>query len=143
MGKDDVARVRGVFERRDLLSRSSWFDRGHLFLIQQRERNTLRFLEKHGLEKLEATRILDIGCGDGYWMREFVKWGANPRKVAGLDLLSSRVERAIGLSPNTMSFRVGNAEELPWDVGSFDLVIQSTVFSSILDPAVRDRIGSS
>jgi ubiquinone/menaquinone biosynthesis C-methylase UbiE len=36
--------------------------------------------------------------------------------------------------------REGDATRLPWPDRSFDIVLQSTVLSSILDPAVRARI---
>lgn len=138
----DAERVRAEFERRDRLGPESWFDPGHLFLIQQRERRTLRLLRRSGLVKLKGLRVLDIGCGDGYWMRELVKWGADPGDITGVDLVPSRISRGRHLSPEGMSFHLGNGETLPWATGSFDIVLQSTVFSSILDETTRQAVAA-
>lgn len=43
------------------------------------------------------------------------------------------------LSPN-IDFRCGNAEELPYEDGSFDIVMQFTVFTSILNPQMKQNI---
>jgi ubiquinone/menaquinone biosynthesis C-methylase UbiE len=61
-----------------------------------------------------------------------MKYGARPENLYGIDLLDERIEEAKRLSPN-IDFRCGNAEELPYEDGLFDIVIQFTVFTSILD----------
>jgi len=43
------------------------------------------------------------------------------------------------LSSN-IDFRCGNAEELPYEDESFDIVMQFTVFTSILDNEMKIRI---
>lgn len=82
-----------------------------------------------GLDYLEAKpeRVLDLGCGTGagtlFLAREFPTAG-----IRGLDLSESMISKAqskIGLDPEgRVSFRLGDAANLPFGEGSFDLVTQ-------------------
>jgi hypothetical protein len=72
-------------------------------------------------------------------LRQFVDWGALPENVAGIDLSVERVAKAQRLSPD-LDIRCGSASALPWPDGSFDLVCQHTVFSSILDAGMRRQV---
>ena len=38
---------------------------------------------------LSEQRVLDIGCGAGGWLLEFVKWGAKPGNLVGIDALAA------------------------------------------------------
>ena len=69
-------------------SRYSWFSPGHLFLVQERERRVLDLLARSGCLPISSKKILEVGCGTGYWLREFLKWGARPENVVGVDLLA-------------------------------------------------------
>jgi ubiquinone/menaquinone biosynthesis C-methylase UbiE len=98
-------------------------------------------LWRHGLADLSKARLLEVGCGDGWWLRKFVEYGADQRNLRGVELLPDRVERARVLSPN-IQVTQGDASRLHMPDGSFDIVLQSTVFSSILDPAMRRAVAS-
>src|SRR5258705_13426782 len=100
-GRDrEVERIRAAYGRRaDGDRRYSWFSPGHLFLIHQRERAMLRTLSRLGWTDLRQKRMLDLGCGDGYWLREFLKWGVPPDGAVGLDVVGGRVRRARAQSP--------------------------------------------
>ena len=122
--------------------RYSWFNPSYVFLMQERERQFLMALKQHGLLPLGTKHILEIGCGTGYWLREFMKWGARPQHITGVELLSDRVAVAKQLCPGTMRIECGNATILQFPDNCFDLILQSTVFSSILDPSTRQQIAS-
>ncbi len=69
-----------------------------------------------------GTRVLDIGCGIGFWVHQFCRLGA---RVNACDLADSAVEltrRRCGLFGLQADVRLGNAEELPYADGSFDHV---------------------
>lgn len=72
-------------------------------------------------------------------LREFIKYGARPENLYGIDLLPDRIEEANKLSPN-ISFTCGDAEDLPYEDSFFDIVLCSTVFRSILDRRMRQNI---
>ena len=44
--------------------------------------------------------ILDVGCGNGKWLRTLMEWGATANNLHGIDLLPDRVEKALQVSPN-------------------------------------------
>jgi hypothetical protein len=60
------------------------------------------------------------------------------RECHGIDLLEERVAAGRERYP-LLDLRVGNAAELPFPDGSFDLVTQFTCLSSIVDDEVRLR----
>src|SRR4051794_2850998 len=94
-------RIRSAYARRCHDSRYSLFQEGQLFLIQERERRVLALLKRRGYAELADCRILEIGTGTGSWLREFIKWGARPENITGLDLLPARVAEAKHLCPAT------------------------------------------
>jgi SAM-dependent methyltransferase len=136
----EEARIRAAYARRQSGSRYSWFSPGHLFMMQERERRLLALLSRHGFASLDTKKILEIGCGTGYWLREFIKWGARPENVIGMDLLPDRVAEAKRLSPEALSVQCGSAASLPFPDATFDLVLQATVFTSILDSGMKQQI---
>lgn len=66
--------------------------------------------------------ILEVGCGTGYWLREFIKWGAQPENVAGVDLLYDHITEAKHLCPDAVRLDCGNAEKL---VGEIPFVLHA------------------
>jgi ubiquinone/menaquinone biosynthesis C-methylase UbiE len=134
------AHVREAFARRPASSRYSWFDRAHLYAMQEVERGMLRHLAAHGLESLRGVDVLDVGCGSAVWLREFIKWGAEPRRLTGIDLLQERVDDARELVPAGVRIVCGRAAALECEAASFDVVLQTLVFTSILEPDVRSVI---
>jgi ubiquinone/menaquinone biosynthesis C-methylase UbiE len=139
----EEARIRAAYARRDEAdTRYSWFNAGHQFNTQQRERQVLAVLRRYGFSNLDPKIILEIGCGTGQWLRDFLKWGARPENVTGIDLLPDRVARARQLCPDTLRIECGSAAQLPFSDERFDLVFQSMVFTSILDANLRRRVAA-
>lgn len=100
-----------------------------------------RLLREGGAFPLAEAAIADVGCGNGQWLLEFLQWGARAGKLHGIDLLGERVAYAEARLPG-VDLRCGDARFLPWQDGSFDLVTQFTVFSSILDEGVRAAVAA-
>lgn len=135
-------RIREAYAKRTHASRYSYFDSGHLLIVQDRERRVLGLLKKYACVRLDKKKILEVGCGEGYWLREFIKWGAQPENIVGVDLLSERVAQAQRLCPATVRINCASADKLAFADASFDLVLQATAFTSILDPGMRKLIAS-
>jgi ubiquinone/menaquinone biosynthesis C-methylase UbiE len=140
---NDIARLRTEYARRslsaNLKSRYSWFDRTYLFGIQQRQRAVLSLLAQHGNRDLSHTKLLEVGCGTGHVLLEAVQMGAQPQNCCGIDLLADRIEDAGRILPGA-HLVVGDAQQLPYHDGAFDLVMQFTACSSILDGAIRQKM---
>jgi SAM-dependent methyltransferase len=141
----EEARLKAAYERRNLQipkNRYSYFSVGHLLAIQERERRVLALLTRVSHVSLEDMKILEIGCGTGFWLREFIKWGARPENIVGLDLLAERIEECRRLCPSGVVARCCNSSRIDSPADSFDLVLQSTVFSSVLDRATKRQMAS-
>jgi ubiquinone/menaquinone biosynthesis C-methylase UbiE len=108
---------------------------------QSRERAAVTLLRLEGLLPLAGRRVLDVGCGFGQWLCDFQTWGAEGTALAGIDLLPERIEHARARLAGA-DLRLGDASRLPWPDGEFDVVVQSTVLSSILDPSMRRAVAS-
>jgi len=91
---------------------------------------------------LTKLHVLDIGCGSGGLLRFLATLGISPDQLNGIDLMNYRISAAHRLAPPGMTLLVGNAETLPYPVQCFDLVVQFTVFSSILDAQLRRHIAT-
>lgn len=122
------------------------FTPGWLFSHQLVERQVSRILVELGFAPLTGHRVLDVGSGDGLCgesegihLANFLEYGASPDDLYGIDLQADAIARGRTLQP-TIHLTVGSADELPYPDGFFDLVSQSTVFSSILDPGMRERV---
>ena len=139
-------RILDVYRKRDEKAggKETFFkykDLAQLYRAHQRYRATLLLLKSQGFHPLSPRRILDVGCGDGNMLRQFLQWGANPENLAGIDLRPEPVDYALSLNPN-LDVRCGSASELPWPDLSFDLVCQHTVFTSVLDEEIRMQIAT-
>jgi ubiquinone/menaquinone biosynthesis C-methylase UbiE len=113
----------------------------NLFLRQGQERAIRDALERSGLLPLSGRRLLEVGCGSGNWLEILERFGARRDGLAGIDLDPGRAA-ACATRFAGADIRPGDASVLPWESGSFDLVLQSTVFSSILDPGMRRAVAS-
>lgn len=136
----EAARVRSAYSRRPEQYLYSFFRPSQLLLIQERERKLLSLLGRLGLASLQDMRILEIGCGTGMWLREFVRWGASPSNIWGVDLLPDRIAKARELCPPAFTLESDDAASLRAPDGGLDLVLQSTVFSSLLNPKVKQQV---
>jgi ubiquinone/menaquinone biosynthesis C-methylase UbiE len=139
----EEARIRAAYAKRQKAdARYSSFNRGHLFLMQEREQCVLTLLHRGGFAPLQATKILDVGCGTGYWLRAFIQWGARPDNLTGIDLLVDHLTDARALCPEAVTLVHGNAAALDFPDATFDLVVQSTVFTSVLDANMKHQMAA-
>lgn len=142
---DDLERLRTEYARRQQAGagpeRYSLFHPGQLFMIQQRQRALLALLRREGYGSLANKRILEIGCGSGGVLREFLWYGASPTLLHGAELLEWRLAEAKAATPH-LPLALADGQHLPYADASFDLVAQFTVFSSILDQQVKAAIAA-
>jgi ubiquinone/menaquinone biosynthesis C-methylase UbiE len=135
-------RIRAAYARRKDGDRYSWLNPGALFIAQHCEQKILALLRRSGVVSLDSKTILEVGCGTGHWLREYVKWGARPENMTGIDLLPERLAKARRVCPPTVRLQCASAAQLPFRNERFDLVFQSTVFTSVLDPGLKSQIAS-
>lgn len=137
-------RIRGAYDRRaanDPGGTYTWMNPATAFHLQRQEQELLGLLRRHGFTDLSASEILEVGCGGGSELRNFIKYGAEPAHLHGVDIIADRIEQGRALSPN-VDFRHLNAAALPFPDHSFDIVYQFVMFTSILDDSMKSRIAA-
>ena len=139
----DIQRLREEYRSRETRLKESDIyalsNPAHLFMIQQRERAILKLLRKKGLEFLVEKQILEIGCGKGTVLLDFVRQGADPERLWGVDLLVDRLGEAKHHLPSSQ-FTNADGQFLPFPESSFDMILQFTAFSSVLDPKIKQQM---
>jgi ubiquinone/menaquinone biosynthesis C-methylase UbiE len=94
------------------------------------EQGAAEFVERLNLQA--GARVLDVACGTGNLALPAAQAGAI---ATGVDIAPNLIEQAIanaekaGLSP---TFDVGDAEAMPYEDGSFDVVM--TMFGAMFAP---------
>lgn len=134
----DLDRLRAEYDARQRrLARSdiySFFNPSYLFALQQRQRDTLKLLQQAGWDDLAGKRVLEVGCGRGGVLIEYLYYGAS--SLSGVDLLADRVAEAKARLPQAV-LSCADGQRLPFASDRFDLVMQYTAFSSVLDGGVK------
>lgn len=140
----EAARIRAEYERREREIGRSFYaltDPTNLYMRQGQQRALLRGLTSAGKLPLADRAILDVGCGRGGWLATFEDFGATRARLAGTDLDDTRIAEARQRFAGA-DLRAGDATRLPWADRTFEIVLQATVFTSILDDQVRAAVAS-
>jgi SAM-dependent methyltransferase len=108
--------------------------------VQERQRAVIRLLAALGWRQWNELRLLEVGCGAGTNLQEFLRMGFAPQHLSGIELLPARFEQArLGL-PEAVTLGQGDALQWEQAADSQDIVFQSTVFSSLLEPGFQQRL---
>lgn len=109
---------------------------------QEKERSLIRWLNRANLTPVEDKTLLEIGCGSGSNLRQLIGMGFRPENLLGNELLPDRVAVARKMLPADVKIILGDATKLDLPAASFDVVYQSTVFSSILDSKFQEKLAA-
>jgi len=82
---------------------------------------------------------LEVGCGPGGILLEYLSYGAVPEALHGVDLLPNPLREAHAHLPH-LPLTCADGRYLPYATGTFDLVLQYTVFSSVLDDVIKAKL---
>jgi ubiquinone/menaquinone biosynthesis C-methylase UbiE len=79
-------------------------------------------------------RILDVGCGTGYLLRQLAARCPDAVELTGVDPARAMIAAArAAATDERLQWLEGTAEELPFPAGSFDLVVSTTSFDHWAD----------
>lgn len=141
---DELTQIKERYERRKIIpaERYSVFNPATYLIEQEKERLLIKLFKENNLLPVEDKKILEIGCGTGTNLLNFIKLGFNPSNIYANDLLEERLENAKRILPSEVKFFQGNALDLNFSENSFDIVFQSMVFSSILDKEFKKKLAT-
>ena len=112
-------------------------------MLHERQRAMLQLFVREGLEDLAALRVTEVGCGSGGNLLELLRLGFAPAYLTGIELLPERHAQARAVLPGATAVWLGDATRAPIEPASQDIVLQSTVFSSLLDDAFQQRLADT
>jgi SAM-dependent methyltransferase len=127
---------RGQGDRYSLLRPEVWQ------MWQERQRALLRLLATRPGTPADW-RATEVGCGAGGNLLDLLRLGLQPAHLIGIELLPERLAAARAALPEGVRLLAGDASAAEVAPGSQDLVLQSTVFSSILDDALQQRVADA
>lgn len=135
----ELDRIRRAYLARDVSTAPNpyhFLSPGYSFYMQLLEESVLDALRRAPVD-LASARVLEVGCGSGYFVNRLSEFGA--AASSGVDLMPGRIEAARQRYPGHQ-FVCADATALPFADGEFELVTQFTCFSSVLDPGTRAAI---
>jgi SAM-dependent methyltransferase len=109
----------------------------------ERERVLLRWLARLGWRDLHSRSVVEVGCGSGANLLDLLRLGFAPEHLTGLELLPERHAQARRVLPSEVTLWLGDASVAPVAPQSQHIVLQSMVFSSLLDAAFQQRLADT
>jgi SAM-dependent methyltransferase len=109
----------------------------------ERERALMGLLSMQGWMDLSDRRVIEVGCGSGANLMEWLRLGCRPENLRGIELLAERHAEARHRLPPSVRVDLGDASVAEVEPGSHDVVMQSTVFSSLLDDVFQQRLADA
>ena len=89
----------------------------------------------------QTARVLDVGCGGGGNIYQLLRMGYDPALITGIEIQSERLDGAKKLYPH-IRWVDGDATQMTFETGGFDLVFESTMFATLPNDTVRSAIAS-
>ncbi len=105
-----------------------------ILMLVERKQALANWLRRTGIDAGSAW-ILDVGCGYGDGLAQFLELGFPARNLSGVDLMEKRVAVAQRRLPSGVRLLCADATELSFE--PVDVVSVFTVFSSVLDHNYR------
>jgi len=109
------------------------YDEKWAFYVDATTRETLR-----RLPMTPTSRVLDVGCGTGELLRRLRAKYPNAA-LAGIDPVPAMLAVAADKLSGNEDLKVGYADALPWQAGSFDVVVSCNMFHYITHPVASLR----
>lgn len=134
------------YARRDTAAgegRYSLFDAAAQQAQQERLRALVSLWRAHGWTTLAQRSLLEVGCGSGGNLQDLLRLGAEPTRLAGLELLPERAAAARAVLPQVVRIVEGDALAADIAPQSQHAVLAFTVFSSLLDDAFQQRLAEA
>ena len=139
----EARKVAERYARRDVGDRYSAMNPDVWQTLQERQRAMLALFARAGVRNVGGLKLTEVGCGAGGNLLELLRIGFAPEHLTGLELLPERHMQARRVLPAATTVWQGDAADAPVEAASQDIVLQSTVFSSLLDDAFQQRLADA
>lgn len=142
-GPSEADRIRAIYRRYDTQDR--WLRKrdpanpGFSQLQDERWRKIAEIIGS-GSRGVARLRVVDVGCGRGSDLANIAEL-LPAAELFGVDLSEERVEAA-RLAVPSATLWVQDGHTLPFSDRSVQLVVLSTVLSSVLDPGTRRQVAA-
>jgi SAM-dependent methyltransferase len=130
------------YARRDAGDRYSLLRPEVWQMWQERQRELLKLLAARPGRPADW-QATEVGCGAGGNLLDLLRLGLLPAHLTGIELLPERLIAARAGLPEGVRLLAGDAAVADVTPASQDLVLQSTVFSSILDDVLQQRVADA
>lgn len=123
------------------LGKYSPLNPSHMYIIQSRQRTLAALLRDCGFRSIRGLKVMEVGCGKGDGMEDFLGQRVDAHHLSGCELMHSRLGEAAARFPG-INLACADGQRLPYRDQFFDVVFQYTLFSSILVDEVKREVAS-
>jgi len=136
MEREDKTRIEKVYTnyQKNPYYKHLWDESrpGNKFIFDSLTKRLFMLLSKYGYADLAKLKILEIGCGEGRFLKLFLGHKACASSLYGVDVLKNYVTKAKKIHPE-INVECQDVAALSFGDETFDVVCQFTTFSSIGD----------
>ena len=139
---DEIDKIKERYKSRQTAEIKSKYVEGNTYsknIVEERELLYATILTNK-FAKIEDVKLVEIGAGSGGNISGFLKMGFKLKNLVANELLDDRVEALKNNFPE-LEIYPGNVLEANFNQ-QFDVVFQSTVFTSILDKSLKQQIAN-
>lgn len=143
--QDESHKIKERYQKRMPVAQDERYASGNQymqFVIQERQTNYAALLRKV-FSDFSNVRLLEIGAGSGSNLLFYKQLGIKPEHIVANELISERVNMLRTNHPDVLVLD-GDATLLSKEqIGQFDIIFQSTVFTSILEASFRKKLANN
>lgn len=140
----EVDRIKERYIRRDGAVQHGphqlWDSFSLLAMHEKRNRLQQALRKQFAHRDTNGLTVLDVGCGSGGGLLQLLELGLNPDNLFGVELMENRAAEARRRLPPTATILAGDATGATLPIPQFDIIQQSTVFTSILDDGTQQAL---
>lgn len=140
--KQELQAIAARYARREAADRYSLLRPEVWQMLHERQRALWQLLAQRDGSPAGWT-LTEVGCGAGGNLLEMLRLGFAPEHLHGIELLPERFDAARRSLPSAVQLTLGDATQAHIADASQDLVLQSTVFSSILSDTVQQQLADA
>jgi ubiquinone/menaquinone biosynthesis C-methylase UbiE len=135
---EEIDRIKEVYHQRSNKPQNDYNPLlpENYYILSSREKALVKCLNKYFGLKINHLNILDVGFGSGLDLLSLIRYGINIKTLNGTEILPERFNKVRELLPGA-NLVLTDGFYLPFADSCMDLLLQSTVFSSVIDPDSR------